>query len=52
MLSAMFMSFCVCSRGGGGGGSTNMWWSGGGGGPSYVFSVSPGDLLVWGYFVN
>ena len=48
MLSAMFMSFCVCSRGW----IHQLVWVGGGGGPSYVFSVSPGDLLVWGYFVN
>ena len=33
-----------------GGGTSNLWC--GGGGPSYVCCVSPGDLLVWGYFDN
>ena len=33
----------------GGGESSNLW---GVGGPCYVFSVSPGDLLVWGYLIN
>ena len=45
MLSAMFMSFCVCSRGW-------VYQPVVGWGSFLLYSVSPGDLLVWGYFVN
>ena len=51
ILSAMSMSFHVCSRGGGGGDLTTCGgW--GGGGPSDGLMFSPGDLFVWGCFVN
>ena len=52
MLYAMFtVVLCLFSGGGGGGGVPSLWWVGGGG-PSYVFGVSPDNLLVWGYFAN
>ena len=51
----IYCLLCLCRSmfvlGGGGGGSTNLWWVGGGG-PSDVLMFSPGDLFVWGCFVN